>query len=56
MQAHRYGPMLDMIRTGKLQPGRMVRREISLSASIEALTNMNRFEAAGVTVITDFSS
>lgn len=56
MQAHRYGPMLDMIRTGKLLPGRMVRREISLSASIEALTNMNRFEAAGVTVITDFSS
>ncbi|MGN6262962.1 MAG: zinc-dependent alcohol dehydrogenase family protein [Ralstonia sp.] len=56
MQAHRYGPMLDMIRTGKLQPGRMVRREISLSASIEALTNMNRFEGAGVTVITDFAS
>jgi len=56
MQAHRYGPMLDMIRTGKLQPGRMVRREISLSASIEALTNMNRFEGTGVTVITDFAS
>jgi len=56
MQAHRYGPMLDMIRAGKLQPGRMVRREISLSASIEALTNMNRFEGAGVTVITDFAS
>ena len=56
MQAHRYGPMLDMIRTGKLQPGRMVRREISLSASVEALTNMNRFEGAGVTVITDFAS
>jgi alcohol dehydrogenase len=56
MQAHRYGPMLGMIRTGKLQPGRMVRREISLSASIEALTNMNRFEGAGVTVITDFAS
>ncbi len=56
MQAHRYGPMLDMIRAGKLQPGRMVRREISLSASIKALTNMNRFEGAGVTVITDFAS
>ncbi|SFQ04651.1 zinc-dependent alcohol dehydrogenase family protein [Ralstonia sp. NFACC01] len=56
MQAHRYGPMLDMIRAGKLQPGRMVRREISLSASIEALTNMNRFEGTGVTVITDFAS
>lgn len=56
MQAHRYGPMLDMIRAGKLQPERMVRREISLSASIEALTNMNRFEGTGVTVITDFAS
>lgn len=56
MQAHRYGAMLDMVRTGKLQPQRLVGKEISLSASIDALMNMNRFEGAGVTVITDFSS
>jgi len=56
MQAHRYGAMLDMVRAGKLQPERLVGREISLSASIDALMNMNRFEGSGVTVITDFSS
>jgi alcohol dehydrogenase len=56
MQAHRYDAMLDMIRTGKLQPERLVGKEISLSESADALMNMNRFEGAGVTVITDFAS
>lgn len=56
MQAHRYDAMLDMIRTGKLQPERLVGKEISLSASAEALMNMDRFEGAGVTVVTDFAS
>lgn len=56
MQAHRYDAMLGMIRTGKLQPERLVGREINLSASIDALMNMNRFEGTGVTVITDFAS
>lgn len=56
MQAHRYGAMLDMVRTGKLQPERLIGKEISLSASVDALMNMNRFEGAGVTVITDFSA
>ena len=56
MQAHRYDAMLDMIRTGKLQPQRLIGKEISLSASADALVNMNRFEGAGVTVITDFAS
>ena len=56
MQAHRYDAMLDMIRTGKLQPERLIGKEISLSASAEALMNMDRFEGAGVTVVTDFAS
>lgn len=56
MQAHRYDAMLDMVRTGKLQPERLVGKEISLSESAEALMNMNRFEGTGVTVITDFAS
>ncbi len=56
MQAHRYGAMLDMVRTGKLQPERLIGKEISLGESVDALMNMDRFEGAGVTVITDFAS
>ena len=56
MQAHRYDAMLDMVWSGKLHPERLIGKEISLSASIDALMNMNRFEGAGVTVITDFAS
>jgi len=56
MQAHRYGAMLDMVWSGKLAPSRLVGKQISLSASIDVLMNMNKFEGAGVTVITDLSS
>lgn len=56
MQAHRYDAMLDMVWSAKLRPERLIGKEISLSASIGALMNMNRFEGAGVTVITDFAS
>jgi alcohol dehydrogenase len=54
MQAHRYGAMLAMIQSGKLSPGKLVGKTISLEQSIEALMNMDRFEAAGVTVVTSF--
>jgi alcohol dehydrogenase len=56
MQAHRYDPMLAMVRSGKLAPERLVGKAVSLSQSIEVLTGMDRFENSGVTVITDFSS
>ncbi|KWI56363.1 alcohol dehydrogenase [Burkholderia pseudomultivorans] len=55
MQAHRYDAMLEMVHTGKLAPSRLIGKEISLGQSIDALMNMNRFEGAGVTVVTDFS-
>ncbi|GBH28590.1 zinc-dependent alcohol dehydrogenase family protein [Burkholderia vietnamiensis] len=55
MQAHRYGAMLDMVHAGKLAPERLIGKEISLGESIDALMNMDRFEGAGVTVVTDFS-
>ncbi|MBD8494515.1 zinc-dependent alcohol dehydrogenase family protein [Pseudomonas syringae] len=54
MQAHRYGAMLDMITSGKLAPEKLVGKTISLEQSIDALMNMDRFETAGVTVITAF--
>jgi alcohol dehydrogenase len=55
MQAHRYDNMLSMVSSGKLAPGRLIGKQISLSESITALMNMNKFEGTGVTVITDFA-
>jgi len=54
MQAHRYGAMLDMVQSGKLDPARLVGERISLDEAPEALMGMDRFEALGATVITRF--
>lgn len=54
MQAHRYGAMLDMIGSGKLDPARLVGDKISLDEAPEALMNMDKFQSVGATVITKF--
>jgi alcohol dehydrogenase len=54
MQAHRYDAMLAMIQSGKLAPDKLVGRKISLEQSIAALMAMDKFEVAGVTVVTEF--
>ncbi len=54
MQAHRYDAMIEMITSGKLAPEKLVGKTISLEQSIDALIHMDRFETAGVTVITEF--
>lgn len=54
MQAHRYGAMLDMITSGKLDPSRLVGDRISLEDAPAALMNMDRFQSIGATVITSF--
>jgi alcohol dehydrogenase len=54
MQAHRYPAMLEMIRTGLLQPAKLLGRTISLDESAAALPNMNRDASPGVTVISTF--
>lgn len=54
MQAHRYGAMLDMISSGKLDPARLVGDKISLDDAPEALMNMDKFQSVGATVITKF--
>jgi alcohol dehydrogenase len=46
--------MLAMIQSGKLAPDKLIGKKISLEQSIEALVNMDRFEAVGVTVVTQF--
>lgn len=54
MQAHRYGAMLDMISSGKLDPKKLVGDKISLQEAPAALMNMDKFQSVGATVITKF--
>ncbi|ASK21102.1 zinc-dependent alcohol dehydrogenase family protein [Halomonas sp. N3-2A] len=54
MQAHRYDAMLAMIQSGKLVPEKLIGKRINLEQSIDALMNMDKFEGAGVTVVTEF--
>lgn len=51
MQAHRYPEMMEMILDGRLEPGRLVTRTISLSEVGEALPEMGTTQRPGVTVI-----
>ena len=55
MQAHRYGPMLDMINSGVLAPQKLIAEEIDLAASVDALANFGTRQTPGISVITDFS-
>ena len=55
MQAHRYGAMLDMVESGKLNPQRLVGDKIGIDRAPEALMNMDRFQSVGATVITNFA-
>ena len=54
MQAHRYGAMLDMVGSGKLDPARLVGDRIELAEAPAALMGMDDFGAVGATVITRF--
>ena len=54
MQAFRYEAVFEMIKSGKVQPNKMLGRTISLEEAPEALINMDKFEHLGVTVINKF--
>lgn len=54
MQAHRYGAMLDMVAGGRLDPSRLVGKQISLAEAPQALMEMDQFQSVGATVITRF--
>ncbi|MFW2590188.1 alcohol dehydrogenase, partial [Sagittula sp. SSi028] len=54
MQAHRYGAMLDMVASGRLDPSRLVGQQISFSDAPKALMEMDKFQSVGATVITRF--
>jgi alcohol dehydrogenase len=54
MQAHRYNALFAMIEAGKLAPEKLIGKTITLEQAIDALVNMDKFEVAGVTVVTEF--
>jgi alcohol dehydrogenase len=54
MQAWRYEAILAMIETGRISPGKLIGRRISLEDGIEALTTMDKPGAPGMSVITEF--
>ena len=54
MQAHKYPDMLEMIKSGKLKPEKLIERNISLEDALTALPNMNNFGNKGVLVINSF--
>jgi alcohol dehydrogenase len=51
MQAHQYPRLLAMMAAGRLQPGRLVQRTITLDEAPAALEAMGRFAQPGITVI-----
>jgi alcohol dehydrogenase len=54
MPAHAFPGLFELIRAGRLDPGRLVRRRVSLAESGAALAAMGGFAGAGVTVIDRF--
>lgn len=54
IQTHAYPAVLEMIRSEKLHPEKLVGKTISLEDSITELVNMNSFSRTGVTVINSF--
>lgn len=54
MQAYRYEAMFDLIKTGKLEPQKLLGQTITLEQSIAAITTMDKSTTVGVTVVTEF--
>ncbi len=54
MQAYKYPAMMEMIRSGKLHPEKLIERTISLEEATLALPFMDKFENKGVLVIDRF--
>jgi alcohol dehydrogenase len=54
MQAHAYGPMLEMIVSGRLQPAKLIDRTVTLEESLDVLQSMGESPPTGVVVIDRF--
>lgn len=46
--------ILELVKTGKLQPNKLVEREVSLEEGVQELMNMNKGSPVGIVVITKF--
>lgn len=51
MAAHDYGRMLDMIKGGRLQPGRLVGRRVSLEEAAEKFASEELMKGHGIAVV-----
>lgn len=54
MQAYRYDVLMNMLKTGKLAPQKLIGRHIGLDEAPAALMEMNKFGGIGITVVTRF--
>jgi len=54
MQAHRYPALLELIRTGALQPRKLVGRTLGLEEAVNALASMEGDTSIGVTIVNSF--
>lgn len=54
MPAHRFNSMLPLVAQGRLNPGRMVTREVSLSEVQSIFEEMSKFATTGTFVVTKF--
>lgn len=54
MQAHRYPAMLEMIRTGRLHPEKLIGRRIALDEAPAELAAMDEFRGTGIVVVDRF--
>jgi alcohol dehydrogenase len=54
MQAHAYGPMLEMIVSGKLNPAKLINRTVTLEESLAVLETMGEAPPTGIVVIDQF--
>lgn len=54
MQAHRYTAVLEMVKSGALQPELLIGETITLQEAAQKLLELNQFSAHGVTVIDRF--
>ncbi|WP_338448318.1 alcohol dehydrogenase catalytic domain-containing protein [Niallia oryzisoli] len=55
MPAHRFKSMLPLVAQGRLNPGRMVNREVSLSEVNSIFEDMSNFATTGTFVVTKFA-
>jgi len=54
MPPTRYDELLRLLESGEIEPGRLVRREVSLADVPERLAAMTEYETTGVEVVTEF--